>query len=71
MFTDERRCEVWEEIRQHGIRVFASKMTPAVLAETAERTGVRLVRSPLCLGNLVWLGIAAAATHSARFRHAY
>ncbi len=60
MFTDERRCEVWDQIRQHDIRAFASKITPAVIAETAKRTGVTLVKSPLCLGNLVWLGIAAA-----------
>ena len=60
MFTDEHRCEVWEEIRQHGIRAFAGKLTPSVLVETSNRTGVQLVRSPLCLANLLWLGIAAA-----------
>ena len=60
MFTDEHRFEVWGEIRQHGIRSFSSKVTPAVLAETAKRTGVRLVKSPLCVANLVWLGITAA-----------
>jgi len=60
MFTDEHRCDVWEEIRQQGIRAFADKVTPAVLAETAKRTGVGLVKSPLCAANLVWLGIAAA-----------
>jgi hypothetical protein len=60
MFGDERRCDVWEEMRQHGIRTFANKITPGVLADAAKRTGVGLVKSPLCLGNLVWLGIAAA-----------
>jgi len=60
MFTDERRYEVWGEIRQHDIRAFGSKLTPAVIAQAAVRTGVKLVKSPLCLGNLVWLGIATA-----------
>jgi len=60
MFTDEHRCDVWDEIRQHDIRAFAKQLTPEVLAEAATRTGVVLVRSPLYLVNLVWLGIAAA-----------
>lgn len=60
MFTDERRCDVWEQIRQHDIRAFSKRITPAVLAETASRTGVQLGKSPLCLANLVWLGIASA-----------
>jgi hypothetical protein len=60
MFRDEHRCEVWETIRQQDIRAFSTKVTPAVIAEAAVRTGVKLVKSPLCLGNLVWLGIATA-----------
>lgn len=60
MFRDEHRCEVWETIRQQDIRAFSTKVTPAVIAEAAVRTGVELVISPLCLGNLVWLGIATA-----------
>lgn len=60
MFRDEHRCEVWEAIRQQDIRAFSAKVTPAVLAEVAVRTGVKLFKSPLCLGNLVWLGIASA-----------
>ncbi|MFZ5884282.1 MAG: IS4 family transposase [Chloroflexota bacterium] len=60
MFTDEHRCEVWNDIRQHGMRAFAKQITPGVIIEAARRTGARLVKSPLCLGNLVWLAIAAA-----------
>jgi len=60
MFTDERRCDVWEQIRQQGIRGFSEQITPHVIAETARRTGVRLAKSPLCLANLVWLGVACA-----------
>lgn len=67
MFTDERRCEVWEEIRQHDIQAFSGKITPAVIAETAKRTGVQLVKSPLYLGNLVWLGIASALHRKSDF----
>ena len=60
MFTDEHRCEVWNEIRQRDIRAFSKQLTPAVFAEAAKRTGVALVKSPLCLVNLVWLGVSAA-----------
>lgn len=67
MFTDERRSDVWEQISQHDIRSFSSKITPAVIAEAASRTGVTLVKSPLCLGNLVWLGIASALHMSLDF----
>jgi hypothetical protein len=60
MFKDEHRYEVWNEIRQHGIRAFSEQLTPEVLAAAAVRTGVKLVKSPLCLASLVWLGISAA-----------
>lgn len=67
MFTDERRYEVWDEIRQHDIRAFSGQLTPSVFAEAAKRTGVKLIRSPLHLANLVWLGIAAAIHASNTF----
>lgn len=60
MFTDEHRNKVWDEIRQRDIRGFSRQLTPAVFAEAATRSGLRLVKSPLCLIHLVWLGIAAA-----------
>lgn len=67
MFTDERRFEVWEEIRQHGIRAFAKKVTPTVLAQAAARTGVAVVKSPLCAANLVWLAISVALNSGSDF----
>jgi hypothetical protein len=60
VFTDEQRYEVWQEFRQRGIRAFADQLTLGMLAEAAKRSGVKLVKSPLGLANLVWLGIAAA-----------
>jgi hypothetical protein len=65
MFKDEQRYDVQCEIRQRDIRAFDSILVPAVFAETIKRTGVRLTKSPLCLVNLVWLGIGSAlhATH--------
>jgi len=60
MFTDEHRSKVFGELRQHDVRGFAKLLTSPVFAETVARTGVRLVKSPLHLVNLVWLGIAAA-----------
>jgi hypothetical protein len=67
MFTDERRCNVWNEIRQRDIRAFAGQLTPSVLANAALRAGVKLGKSPLGLANLVWLGIAAAIHGSQSF----
>lgn len=67
MFKDERRSNVWDDIRQRGIRAFADKVTPALLAETAKRSRVRLVKCPLGLMNLTWLGIAAAIHTSCDF----
>ena len=60
MFTDELRCNVWNDIRQRDIRAFSRQLTPAVLAEAALRAGVKLGKSPLGLANLVWLGIVSA-----------
>lgn len=60
MFTDERRCDVWGQMREQGIRGFSKQITPYVIAEAGRRTGVKLARSPLCLANLVWLGISCA-----------
>jgi len=60
MFTDELRSNVWNDIRQRDIRAFSGQLTPAVFAEAALRTGVKLGKSALGLANLVWLAIAAA-----------
>ena len=60
MFTDELRCNVWNDIRQLDIRAFSKQLTPAVLAKAALRAGVKLGRSPLGLANLAWLGVVAA-----------
>ena len=67
MFTDEHRCEVWDAIRQRDVRAFSEQLAPAVFVEAALRTGVALVKSPLCLVNLVWLGVSAALHATASF----
>lgn len=67
MFKDERRSEVWDRIREHGMRAFAKHIAPTVLADAAKHTGVVLGKSPLNLANLVWLGIAAAMKTSMDF----
>jgi Transposase DDE domain len=60
MFTDERRCNVWDRIRQQDLRVFGKILTPALMKEAAQAAGVKVIASPLNCVNLVWLGIAAA-----------
>ena len=60
MFMDERRCKVWEQIRQHDLRVFGRFLSSSVFGEAAQRAGVRLGNSALALPTLVVLGLAAA-----------
>jgi len=60
MFTDERRCKVWEQIRQHDLRVFGRFLPSSVFGEAARRAGVRLGNSALALPTLVMLGLGAA-----------
>lgn len=67
MFRDEQRTDVWNQIREHGIRAFAARLTPTVLAEAAARAAVTIGRSPLNLANLVWLGVAGALAGASDF----
>jgi hypothetical protein len=60
MFTDERRCNVWDEVRQRDLRVFGKILTPALIGEAARAAGVKLKNVALNQANLVWLGIVAA-----------
>lgn len=60
MFTDERRCNVWNRTRQRDLRVFGKILTPALLKEAAQAAGVKLGNNALNHANLVWLGIVAA-----------
>ena len=60
MFTDERRYEVWEQIRQLDLRVFARLLPQSLLIQAADQAGVRIIHSALALPNLVWLGLLTA-----------
>ena len=60
MFKDEQRCNVWDRIRQHDLRVFGDMLTPALMKQAAEAAGVKLGNNPLNHANLAWLGIDAA-----------
>jgi hypothetical protein len=60
MFTDEARTRVFDQLRDHDLRVFGRQLTFGVFAEAAQRAGVKIWSCPLNLANLVWLGIAAA-----------
>ena len=60
MFTDERRCNVWDRIRQRDLRVFGKMLTPALMIEAAQAAGVKLGNNALNQANLVWLGVVAA-----------
>jgi hypothetical protein len=60
MFTDERRHKIWSELGQYGLRCFREILSPDVFAEAADRAAIRVIKSPLSVVNLAWLGIAAA-----------
>jgi hypothetical protein len=60
MFKDEQRCNLWNRIRQHDLRVFSDMLTPGLMKEAAEAACVKLGNNPLNYANLAWLGIAAA-----------
>lgn len=67
MFTDERRCNVWERIHQHDLLPFATLLPWKRMEEAARRAGVVLGKGPLHWGNMVWLGIAAALQTTQNF----
>ena len=60
MFRDERRCKVWEQIRQHDMRAFGKLLPMAVFSEAAVRAGLQVGESALALPHLVILGLVAA-----------
>ena len=71
MFRDEHKATVWNEVRQQDIRAFAKWLTPEVFILAAVRAKLQAVKyfgeNPLCLVNLIWLGLAAALDMGANF----
>ena len=66
MFTDERRCKVWEQVRQHDLRAFAKLLPRVVFGEAGEAAGTRLGKSALWLPSLVMLALGAARRNARR-----
>ena len=60
MYIDPARKEVFDHLRKRDLGIFAGILTLGVFVEAARRAHLRLVRCPLNLVNLVWLGISAA-----------
>ena len=60
MFKDERRCNTWNDIRQHDLRAFGKLLTPETFGEAGQRAGLRIGHSALHLGNMVWLALVSA-----------
>lgn len=67
MFTDERKCSEWDQIRQRDLRVFGKILTPALTREAAQAAGVKLGKNALNQANLAWLGIVAALHRTKNF----
>jgi hypothetical protein len=65
MFTDEPRRTVWDQIRQHDLRVFTKFLPVGLMTDVARQGGAALGGGPLYLVNLVWLG-AASALHTSK-----
>ena len=60
MFTDEKRGRVADELWRQDNNLFAHILTPDLFWQAARLCGLRLVRAPLNLVNLVWLAVSAA-----------
>jgi Transposase DDE domain len=60
MFTDKKRAEVQDQIRQHDQALFAHILTPELFFQAAQQCGLKIILSPLNLINLVWLAVSAA-----------
>jgi hypothetical protein len=67
MFTDESRGRVCDELRRRDNKLFAHILTPDLFLQAARLCGLRLVRAPLNLVNLVWLAVSAARHPEASF----
>jgi hypothetical protein len=67
MYRDDIRHRVFDQLRQHDLRIFAHQLTPAVLLAAAQRAGLRIWACPLHLINLAWLAIACAWRHGESF----
>src|SRR5689334_22733234 len=60
MFTDKKRAEVQDQLRQHDQAIFDHILTPDLFFQAARLCQLSIVLSPLNLINLVWLAISAA-----------
>ena len=60
MFTDEKRGRVADALWRQDNNLFAHILTPDLFLQAARLCGLRLVRAPLNLINLVWLAVSAA-----------
>ncbi len=67
MFVDELRNKLWDDVRQRDLRAFGRLLSPDVFVEAAAEAGVRLGKSALSLGQMVWLGISCAIHTSKNF----
>jgi hypothetical protein len=66
MFTDERKHQHFDRLRQQGLQAASQLLTPELFAEVEQRSGIKCGKNPLSPSNLVWLGIMAAieSTHN-------
>jgi Transposase DDE domain len=64
MFMDENKGNIWKWARQRDMRSFEKWLTPECFLAAAARAGLQewkcMCKNPLCLVNMIWLGIAAA-----------
>lgn len=65
MFKDERRDNVWQQLRQRGLQAFARVLTPQAMQAAASAAEVSISASPLNACTLAWLGIVGAL-HTAK-----
>jgi hypothetical protein len=67
MFTDERRRDLWQHIRQRDLRQFSHLLPPGLITQAAANAGVTMGRGALNVSTLVWLAISCALRTSMNF----
>jgi len=57
---DASKRDVWDQLRQRDLKIFARWVQPSLIVQAAARAGVALGKGPLNVATLVWLGLASA-----------
>lgn len=60
MCPDPCKVSIWTQLRQRDLQVFASWLSPPLIAQAARQVGIALGSGPLNVASLVWLALISA-----------